>query len=427
MITVTNNYFADRTAAIAAGLFPANSKPKKYDLYAAINAHNLLDESARRDLTGVNGSPAMFAAEERLGMTLEDLAPAAEVAPAEEVEAPAAPAEEPAAELSELDQLKAEFNAANQEYQFGFANGDLRGQQNAAKRRAAAAKKIGKLKREQRSAQPVEVAEEPAAEVAPAEPAEEVETVEITAEEQQRRALSGMYGIAAKQAIEERHMMAEGYEWVETDRFDKPEGVEFCYQAEGFGDWLRKAQTTPNAKFPGEQETGFVLYELRKPEPAEEPAAEVEAPAAPFEVGDRVRRDTSDRHYQRMIGEVVEVDLEQQRARVRWEANRTWYAFSKLIKVSAEAAAPAEPQAKKSLEGYEPPAASRPLKPGSKAEQEINLLRNGATQAEMMQALGWSRWHWKFSAALNHGYGIRRDSEGRCFLVTPDSAAKNEA
>jgi hypothetical protein len=40
MITVTNNYFADLNTAIEAGIFPANSKPKKAALYDAIVNHN---------------------------------------------------------------------------------------------------------------------------------------------------------------------------------------------------------------------------------------------------------------------------------------------------------------------------------------------------------------------------------------------------
>jgi len=39
-ITVTSNYFADLNAAIAADLLPKNAKPKKTDLYAAIEAFN---------------------------------------------------------------------------------------------------------------------------------------------------------------------------------------------------------------------------------------------------------------------------------------------------------------------------------------------------------------------------------------------------
>lgn len=40
MITITNNYFQDLNAAIAAGIFPINAKPKKVALYEAIATHN---------------------------------------------------------------------------------------------------------------------------------------------------------------------------------------------------------------------------------------------------------------------------------------------------------------------------------------------------------------------------------------------------
>lgn len=86
-----------------------------------------------------------------------------------------------------------------------------------------------------------------------------------------------------------------------------------------------------------------------------------------------------------------------------------------------------EPQIAKTLEGYAPPVASRTFKAGSKIEREINLLRQGATKEEMMQGLSWSRWSWKWSAVLNCGYGIRRESDGRCFLVEPMSAALEQA
>jgi len=83
MITITNNYFQDLNAAIAAELFLKNAKPKKKDLYAAIDQHNQQFEAVSED------SPAELPEDEAalqarlLAMdAVEDAAKAAAVAQA---------------------------------------------------------------------------------------------------------------------------------------------------------------------------------------------------------------------------------------------------------------------------------------------------------------------------------------------------------
>lgn len=54
-----------------------------------------------------------------------------------------------------------------------------------------------------------------------------------------------------------------------------------------------------------------------------------------MKVGDKVQRKTTERGYQG-IGEIIEVDESQGRARVQWAANRTWYKMARLVVVDEE-------------------------------------------------------------------------------------------
>lgn len=49
-----------------------------------------------------------------------------------------------------------------------------------------------------------------------------------------------------------------------------------------------------------------------------------------LKVGDVVERNTHEQGYRGKQGRIVEIDLSQQRARVQWTTNRTWYKLSKL-------------------------------------------------------------------------------------------------
>jgi chemotaxis protein histidine kinase CheA len=70
-IQIQNNYWADLTAAKEAGLFLPTAKPKKVDLYAAIEEHNK-EEHDRYALAGAYGLAAQYAVEERLGIVPAD-------------------------------------------------------------------------------------------------------------------------------------------------------------------------------------------------------------------------------------------------------------------------------------------------------------------------------------------------------------------
>lgn len=97
---------------------------------------------------------------------------------------------------------------------------------------------------------------------------------------------------------------------------------------------------------------------------------------------------------------------------------------------AAEDAAIAEQQAQAKVkqfrqpkELYAAPTGNKPVKPGSKVELEINTLRNGATKEELLTALGWNSWSHSRSSALACGYGIRRDVQGKYWLVEPQAVA----
>lgn len=51
-------------------------------------------------------------------------------------------------------------------------------------------------------------------------------------------------------------------------------------------------------------------------------------------IGDTVRRNTTD-YLSDEIGEVIEIDADRQRARVKWPDKRTWFKSDRLIVVQA--------------------------------------------------------------------------------------------
>jgi hypothetical protein len=50
-----------------------------------------------------------------------------------------------------------------------------------------------------------------------------------------------------------------------------------------------------------------------------------------FSVGDKVRRNTSEAGYAVEVGEIIEIDYESKRARVRWPEKRTFYKLASLL------------------------------------------------------------------------------------------------
>jgi hypothetical protein len=50
-----------------------------------------------------------------------------------------------------------------------------------------------------------------------------------------------------------------------------------------------------------------------------------------MEIGDKVRRNTAERGYQ---GEGYIVEIDGNRARVQWEANKTWYNMARLVLIT---------------------------------------------------------------------------------------------
>jgi hypothetical protein len=256
MISITNNYFADLKTAIDAGLFPANSKPKKTALYDAIAAHNA-DQPAQ---SATPPAP--------LYLDPQNAEP----------------------QPTELETLKAAFDEAQRDYQFGFASGDLKAQQAAAKRRAKILKQLADLKKPEVDQAMIEARQ-----------VRQAAAVDITA-----------------------------------------------LEAAGDEDAVQAALLAMDAEMP--------------------------APAPKAPKAKRIKAKPGERKSRDLTAELP----------------------------------PLKP--------------FRQPKAGSKAEQEINLLRAGATQKEMMEALGWERWHWKFSAARNYGYGLRRTADGRCFLVEPGTS-----
>ena len=50
-----------------------------------------------------------------------------------------------------------------------------------------------------------------------------------------------------------------------------------------------------------------------------------------IEIGDIVRRKTTEAHYQDMVGKVIEIDKVKARARIQWPTNRTYYKLCSLV------------------------------------------------------------------------------------------------
>lgn len=93
MITITNNYVQDWAAAREAGIVQGR-RPSKEVLYAAIESYNQQQDELA--LAGAYGLAAMYATQERHGITPADRLPAEEAELAEEVAAEITPAELPA-------------------------------------------------------------------------------------------------------------------------------------------------------------------------------------------------------------------------------------------------------------------------------------------------------------------------------------------
>ena len=51
-----------------------------------------------------------------------------------------------------------------------------------------------------------------------------------------------------------------------------------------------------------------------------------------IQIGSKVKRDTND-YLADEIGEVIEIEAQTSRARVKWSDKRTWYKLSKLLPI----------------------------------------------------------------------------------------------
>jgi hypothetical protein len=67
------------------------------------------------------------------------------------------------------------------------------------------------------------------------------------------------------QVVEVEETAKSEYDWVEVDRFDKPEGVWRCDAVPGFEQWMANAMKAyKHPKIEGEIHAGYVVYELQR-------------------------------------------------------------------------------------------------------------------------------------------------------------------